>query len=162
MNPHLGDPRSSLVPDNGPEDMAKADPLATQIWRMYAKHREQLPNAARMENLTWRMMSLTLRKQRDEKEDALAKESKNSSIARDFPHRPSDPAVATTANVGSGEETPVIRGRNKTVRPIEASVHKSNAPIRANRPPMSWQRSRSRSLSMMAVSYTHLTLPTKA
>ena len=52
--------------DTDPAALAKEDPLATQIWRMYAKQRDQLPNAARMENLTWRLMSLTLRKQRNQ------------------------------------------------------------------------------------------------
>ena len=37
--------------DDDPANLAKNDPLATQVWRMYAKQRDQLPNAARMENL---------------------------------------------------------------------------------------------------------------
>ena len=45
--------------------VARDDPLATQVWRMYAKQRDMLPNATRMENLTWRMMALKLRKQHD-------------------------------------------------------------------------------------------------
>ena len=48
-----------------PEESAKKDPLATQIWKAYAQGRETLPNGARMENLTWRMMHLTLRKQEE-------------------------------------------------------------------------------------------------
>jgi len=42
--------------------MQKEDPLGTQIWRLYSKNRSQLPNAERMENLTWRMMSMNLKK----------------------------------------------------------------------------------------------------
>ncbi|EPQ26383.1 uncharacterized protein PFL1_06031 [Pseudozyma flocculosa PF-1] len=49
-----------------PEEMSKKDPLATQVWRMYAKQRSQLPNGARMENITWRMMAMTLRKKREQ------------------------------------------------------------------------------------------------
>ncbi|KAK4987540.1 Sodium- and chloride-dependent GABA transporter 1 [Elasticomyces elasticus] len=45
-----------------PEEMQKKDPLATQIWRLYSKTKTQLPNAERMENLTWRMMSMNLRR----------------------------------------------------------------------------------------------------
>ena len=45
-----------------PEEAAKKDPLATQVWKAYAQHRESLPNGARMENLTWRLMHLTLKK----------------------------------------------------------------------------------------------------
>jgi len=53
---------------NDPEKMAKEDPLAAQVWRMYAKTRATLPHAQRMENLTWRMMAVTLKKQKDEEE----------------------------------------------------------------------------------------------
>lgn len=46
-----------------PEDQARKDPLAIQIWRLYAKTKQTLPNQERMENLTWRMMHANLRKQ---------------------------------------------------------------------------------------------------
>lgn len=46
-------------------EMAKEDPLGTQIWRLYSKNRAQLPNAERMENLTWRMMSMNLRRRKE-------------------------------------------------------------------------------------------------
>ncbi|KAF8606341.1 hypothetical protein BDV93DRAFT_366084 [Ceratobasidium sp. AG-I] len=42
------------------------DPLATQVWRMYAKTKATLPHAHRMENLTWRMMAMALKKKRAE------------------------------------------------------------------------------------------------
>lgn len=45
-----------------PEEMQRNDPLATQIWKLYSKARNQLPNAERMENLTWRMMAMSMRK----------------------------------------------------------------------------------------------------
>ncbi|KAL2269514.1 hypothetical protein VTJ83DRAFT_1698 [Remersonia thermophila] len=44
------------------EEMQKQDPLATQIWRFYTKTKQRLPAQERMENLTWRMMHLTLRR----------------------------------------------------------------------------------------------------
>ncbi|KAI8890693.1 hypothetical protein K501DRAFT_281662 [Backusella circina FSU 941] len=43
---------------------AKKDPLASQVWRMYTKAKDTLPNGSRMENLTWRMMAMALTKQR--------------------------------------------------------------------------------------------------
>lgn len=43
-------------------EMQKEDPLGTQIWKLYSKNKLQLPNAERMENLTWRMMSMNLRR----------------------------------------------------------------------------------------------------
>ncbi|KAG8737799.1 hypothetical protein FRC10_007785 [Ceratobasidium sp. 414] len=42
------------------------DPLATQVWRMYHKTKATLPHAHRMENLTWRMMAMALKKKRNE------------------------------------------------------------------------------------------------
>lgn len=51
---------------DSPDEMQKKDPLATQIWRLYSKTKNQLPNQERMENLTWRMMAMSLRKRRQE------------------------------------------------------------------------------------------------
>lgn len=47
---------------DSPEELQKKDPLGTQIWKLYSKAKSQLPNAERMENLTWRMMSMNLRR----------------------------------------------------------------------------------------------------
>lgn len=50
-----------------PDEMQKQDPLGTQIWKLYSKTKSQLPNQERMENLTWRMMSMNLkRKEREQ------------------------------------------------------------------------------------------------
>ena len=51
---------------DSPDEMQRKDPLATQIWRLYRKTKKQLPNQERMENLTWRMMAMSLRKRRQE------------------------------------------------------------------------------------------------
>jgi GATA-binding protein len=45
-----------------PEEMQKNDPLGTQIWKLYSRAKTQLPNAERMENLTWRMMAMNMRR----------------------------------------------------------------------------------------------------
>ena len=45
-----------------PEEMQKKDPLGAQIWKLYHKTKGQLPNSERLENLTWRMMSMKLRR----------------------------------------------------------------------------------------------------
>lgn len=45
-----------------PDEMQKNDPLGTQIWKLYHKTKGQLPNSERLENLTWRMMSMKLRR----------------------------------------------------------------------------------------------------
>lgn len=52
-----------------PGEMQKNDPLGTMIWKLYSKTKTQLPNHERMENLTWRMMAMNLK--RKEREQAL-------------------------------------------------------------------------------------------
>ncbi|KAK9319660.1 hypothetical protein V1517DRAFT_355011 [Lipomyces orientalis] len=44
------------------EEFCKDGPLETKIWRLYSKAKSTLPNQERMENLTWRMMAMSLRK----------------------------------------------------------------------------------------------------
>jgi len=51
-----------------PEEMQKQDPLGAQIWKLYHKTRGQLPNSERLENLTWRMMSMNLRRKELERQ----------------------------------------------------------------------------------------------
>ena len=46
--------------------MQKKDPLATQVWKYYSKTKTQLPSHERMENLTWRMMAMNLKRQERE------------------------------------------------------------------------------------------------
>ncbi|KAK2463292.1 hypothetical protein APHAL10511_004947 [Amanita phalloides] len=58
--------------DADPNKLAKEDPLATQVWRMYARTKAGLPHAQRMENITWRMMALTLKKRKDDEGSRLS------------------------------------------------------------------------------------------
>ncbi|WVN88225.1 uncharacterized protein L203_103426 [Cryptococcus depauperatus CBS 7841] len=75
--PSQSDLTSSIEPETDfPEQMAKMDPLATQVWKTYAKAKDTLPNGTRMENLTWRMMHLTLKK-REEEQALREKEEKD-------------------------------------------------------------------------------------
>ncbi|KAG1441557.1 hypothetical protein G6F56_011427 [Rhizopus delemar] len=53
------------------ESKAKEDPLSTQVWRMYTKAKDSLPNGSRMENLTWRMMAMTLTKEKKKEEESV-------------------------------------------------------------------------------------------
>lgn len=62
-----------------PDEMQKKDPLGTQIWKLYSKTKSQLPNQERMENLTWRMMAMNLkRKEREQARYVQAQASANS------------------------------------------------------------------------------------
>lgn len=45
-----------------PQEMQKKDPLGIQIWKLYSRTKSQLPNQERMDNLTWRMMSMNLKR----------------------------------------------------------------------------------------------------
>lgn len=58
---------------DSPDEMQKKDPLATQIWKLYSRTKAQLPNQERMENLTWRMMALSLRRQERERAQQQAR-----------------------------------------------------------------------------------------
>jgi GATA-binding protein, other eukaryote len=63
MFPAFGNDASAASPEmESPEQMQKNDPLGTQIWKLYSRAKTQLPNAERMENLTWRMMAMNMRK----------------------------------------------------------------------------------------------------
>lgn len=61
MFPGFGNDASSPSAES-PEQMQKNDPLGTQIWKLYSRAKTQLPNAERMENLTWRMMAMNMRR----------------------------------------------------------------------------------------------------
>lgn len=71
-----GSERGEDDEDEDVEELAKKDPLATQVWKMYARTKAQLPHAQRMENLTWRMMALALRKKKKEEEEQLLMKDK--------------------------------------------------------------------------------------
>ena len=45
------------VSTGSPDEAPKEEPIAAQIWKMYTKQKDALPNGARMENLSWRMVS---------------------------------------------------------------------------------------------------------
>lgn len=70
-----GSPDIQSVPmppaESDPEKLARQDPLATQIWKMYARTKANLPHAQRMENITWRMMALALKKKKDSEDSSV-------------------------------------------------------------------------------------------
>ncbi|OXV06795.1 hypothetical protein Egran_05438, partial [Elaphomyces granulatus] len=60
-----GAPRSLM---ESPEELQKKDPLAMQIWKLYSKMKSQLPQQERMENITWRMMAMSLKRKEMERQ----------------------------------------------------------------------------------------------
>jgi GATA-binding protein len=75
------DPASSAL-DN-PDELQKQDPLGTQIWKLYSRTKSRLPNQERMENLTWRMMAMNLRR-REQQMQAQAAYEKNTQPGSDL------------------------------------------------------------------------------
>ncbi|KAK9455157.1 hypothetical protein V1511DRAFT_488022 [Dipodascopsis uninucleata] len=65
------------------KEILKDDPLATKIWKMYTKAKSSLPNQERMENLTWRMMAMSLR--RKELESQRIRQRNNSTVSTKSP-----------------------------------------------------------------------------
>ncbi|KAJ5683671.1 Nitrogen regulatory protein nrfA [Penicillium maclennaniae] len=67
---------------DSPEELQKQDPLAAQIWKLYTRTKSQLPNQERMENLTWRMMAMNLkRKEREQQQQARSSQAQQDTIS---------------------------------------------------------------------------------
>ncbi|KAJ5612095.1 hypothetical protein N7510_005289 [Penicillium lagena] len=69
---------------DNPDEMQRQDPLAAQIWRLYTKTKSQLPNQERMENLTWRMMAMSL-KRKEREQQARSSQAQLNSITSPTP-----------------------------------------------------------------------------
>ncbi|KAG6027181.1 hypothetical protein E4U19_002152 [Claviceps sp. Clav32 group G5] len=53
---------AAAEPAKSIDQLRRDDPLATQVWKFFNRAKQQLPNQERLENLTWRMMALNMRK----------------------------------------------------------------------------------------------------
>lgn len=71
---------STIIDEEAAEALSKKDPIAAQVWRMFNKAKNTLPNGARMENLTWRLMSMTLKKRKEETAAAAEAEALAASL----------------------------------------------------------------------------------
>lgn len=71
----------SAVETDSPEEMQKKDPLAIQVWKLYSKAKTQQPNAERMENLTWRMMAMNLRRMEMERKRSVTSDDKQHAVS---------------------------------------------------------------------------------
>ncbi|KAF9163947.1 hypothetical protein BGX21_000833 [Mortierella sp. AD011] len=67
------DPQESMECEENDDvaEKSKEDPLAAQVWRLYSRAKDSLPNAQRLENLTWRMMAMTLHKKGEGKQSNM-------------------------------------------------------------------------------------------
>ncbi|ORX88478.1 hypothetical protein K493DRAFT_319433 [Basidiobolus meristosporus CBS 931.73] len=59
-------PRKQPAEKEDPRVKQEKDPLATEVWRLYTRAKDNLPNGQRLENLTWRMMAMTLKSGKEE------------------------------------------------------------------------------------------------
>ncbi|KAI0743591.1 hypothetical protein C8Q80DRAFT_1345613 [Daedaleopsis nitida] len=115
--------------DADPETMAKEDPLATQVWKMYARQKATLPHAQRMENLTWRMMALALKKK---KEDEVKERARGRGMEREVDaQKGGGPGAAQTggekaeegpADPAGGADTAKETERGRTIDKGKARV----------------------------------------
>ncbi|TIB28936.1 hypothetical protein E3P84_03903 [Wallemia ichthyophaga] len=62
---------------------SKDDPIASQVWKLYAKHKSSIPNAQRMENLSWRMMMMSLRRKKHSESNHSLKDKIDSPPTQD-------------------------------------------------------------------------------
>jgi GATA-binding protein len=56
---------------SSPAELVEKDPLAAAMWRLYRSSATFLPESVRMENMTWRMMAMTLKRKEAESKYAL-------------------------------------------------------------------------------------------
>ncbi|KAF8906565.1 hypothetical protein CPB84DRAFT_404413 [Gymnopilus junonius] len=139
-------------PDVDPEQLAKDDPLATQVWKMYARTKVNLPHAQRMENITWRMMALALKKKKEEDDakipDGPVKHESTpppleSSLLPDQRGRRIDKGKARVRVVGFDALQPDSLEDNKDVIPMDwRAMSRSRSRLSMDWRPTSRSRSR--------------------
>lgn len=56
---------------DSPEEMQKMDPFCIEIWKFFSKTKSQLPNKERMDNISWRMMSMNIKKEQQRSRSVL-------------------------------------------------------------------------------------------
>lgn len=110
---------STIFDEESAEALSRKDPIAAQVWRMFHKAKNTMPNGARMENLTWRLMSMTLKKR---KEDGGGSMSPMGGSASSSLHpTPAPQAIPTFAELAQQRSTAVAI-------PTNVSAPSSNAP----------------------------------
>ncbi|KAL9546863.1 hypothetical protein MBANPS3_006461 [Mucor bainieri] len=87
------------------DSKSKTDPLATQVWRLYTKAKDTLPNGSRLENLTWRMMAMTLNKKRAA-EERQRQQQLEEEYDNEYEDEESTPVPAMTKSSSSSPPAP--------------------------------------------------------
>ncbi|KAI6125778.1 hypothetical protein EV401DRAFT_1855654 [Pisolithus croceorrhizus] len=132
------------------EELSRQDPLATQVWKMYTRTKAHLPHAQRMENITWRMMALELRKKKDEEEEGNQADvtEKRVRIKDEATTPPASTSMTEPSSSHIGEERgrSIAKGKGK-VRVVGFDGTNQDGTEDEDVTPMDWRavsRSRSR------------------
>lgn len=103
-----------------PEEMQKKDPLGTQIWKLYSRTRSRLPNQERMENLTWRMMAMNLRR-REQQQAAYG----NNKPTANGPRQAGTDSLSSAKQAQLKSPTPASSAPSGIAQQLRRSVDKS-------------------------------------
>ncbi|GAA5833468.1 hypothetical protein JCM9279_001534 [Rhodotorula babjevae] len=107
---------STIIDEESAEVLSRKDPIAAQVWRMFHKAKNTMPNGARMENLTWRLMSMTLKKRREDSAAASAGASTGAA-----PSPPTDASLQRAMEAALEEQREESEAREEgrdTVQPL--------------------------------------------
>lgn len=95
--------------DTSSFQLRKDDPLAAQVWWLYTKAKDTLPDGRRLENLTWRMMGMTLL----QKKDFMDLFNHRSNISNNKNHEDSSESGGNSSDSSTGSSTSVGDGRRR-------------------------------------------------
>ncbi|CAG8438310.1 10139_t:CDS:2 [Diversispora eburnea] len=106
------------------DEGAKKDILGSTIWRLYTKAGDVLPNGIRVENRTWRMMAVALRRKNQEIDfNSFNKSNSNPTTHQSNNNSPSPQLPSSTA--------PTINGFNN-VRAKRSPAASSKTPLKSS------------------------------
>ncbi|BGP16591.1 hypothetical protein JCM10213_000495 [Rhodosporidiobolus nylandii] len=103
---------STIIDEEGAELLSRKDPIAAQVWRMFHKAKNTMPNGARMENLTWRLMSMTLRKRR---EDSAGSAGSGGALPGPSASVPASSAPSQAASPNGGDDARTRRALEEAI-----------------------------------------------
>lgn len=134
----FGGSTTTAAPLESPDEIQANDPLATQMWKFFAKaQKSKNPNAARMENLSWRMGGMALGQ----------KASQSSSAA---------PTPSASAADHQEEPEPVRGRKSRSQKSATPPGNRHFSPIPESSNEMDWRpmsRSRSRARPPVSLPY---------
>ncbi|KAF7315734.1 Sec7-like domain belongs to guanine nucleotide exchange factors [Mycena indigotica] len=142
MYPPPAPARVSGSPELTPTRPDVVESPVTKMWKLYSHHQASLPNAQRMENITWRMMTMKLK--RDKERD----NSTTTDSVVDTPSPSTEASVKTEPIVADERGRRIDKGKAK-VQVIGFDGHNQDGVDDDDVIPMDWRAmSRSRSRTM--------------